>query len=92
MDRTTPAAPPLGTRALLGIREFRLLWLAQVISDFGDSLTNLALLIFVNQVTGSTAVSAPTAARLGYGRWWRRTVVPPAPVLIVASVTRERIR
>ena len=61
MDSTTPAAPPLGARAVLGIREFRLLWLAQVISDFGDSLTNLALLIFVNQVTGSTAALATMA-------------------------------
>ncbi len=71
MHRSTPHGPhhtgcaPLGARALLGIREFRLLWLAQVISDFGDSLTNLALLIFVNQVTGSTAALATMAIVLG---------------------------
>jgi MFS family permease len=64
MDSTTPAAPPLGARAVLGIPQFRLLWLAQVISDFGDSLTNLALLIFVNQVTGSTAALATMAIAL----------------------------
>jgi MFS transporter, DHA3 family, macrolide efflux protein len=39
-------------------REFRLLWLAQIVSSFGDSLTNLTLLILVNALTGSTTAIA----------------------------------
>jgi MFS family permease len=57
MDATSDAAA-LGPRGLLRIRNFRLLWLGQVISDFGDSLTMMALLILVNRLTGSTAALA----------------------------------
>jgi MFS family permease len=49
---------PTGLRALLSNRNFRYLWTGQVVSDFGDSLTNLALLITINQLTGSTAALA----------------------------------
>ena len=52
--------PPLMIREVLKLRDFRLLWLAQVVSDFGDSLTTLALLMLVNQLTGSTAALATT--------------------------------
>ena len=45
----------LTIREVLKLRDFRLLWLAQIVSDFGDGLTTLALLILVNQLTGSTA-------------------------------------
>jgi MFS family permease len=48
----------MGIRDLLQRRDFRTLWLAQAISDFGDNLTYLALLLYVNQVTGSTAAIA----------------------------------
>jgi MFS family permease len=44
--------------SVLQNREFRLLWLAQIISSFGDSLTGLTLLILVNALTGSTAAIA----------------------------------
>lgn len=47
-----------GLRELLSNRNFRYLWTGQIISDFGDSLTNLALLIVINQLTGSTAALA----------------------------------
>jgi DHA3 family macrolide efflux protein-like MFS transporter len=36
-------------------RDFLALWLGQVISQIGDSFTNLALLITVNRLTGSVA-------------------------------------
>jgi MFS family permease len=62
---STMAAPTMSARTVLKIREFRLLWLAQVISDFGDSLTNLTLLILINQLTGSTAALATMAIVLG---------------------------
>jgi MFS family permease len=44
--------PPLSNR------NFMLLLSAQIISSFGDALTNLTLLILVNKLTGSTAAIA----------------------------------
>ena len=44
--------------SVLQNREFRLLWLAQIVSSFGDALTGLTLLILVNALTGSTAAIA----------------------------------
>ena len=44
--------------SVLQNREFRLLWLAQIVSSFGDALTGLTLLILVNALTGSTATIA----------------------------------
>lgn len=43
---------------VLANRDFRLLWLAQIVSSFGDALTNLTLLILVNHLTGSVAAIA----------------------------------
>ncbi|MGI9647592.1 MAG: MFS transporter [Acidimicrobiia bacterium] len=51
----------LSPRALLGIRDFRMLWAGQVVSSFGDALTNLALLLTAQRLTGSTSAVAATA-------------------------------
>jgi MFS family permease len=40
-------------RRLLGIRDYRLLWEAQVVSTYGDRLTQLALAALVYGITGS---------------------------------------
>lgn len=45
-------------RDLLGVRDFRYLWTAQVLSDFGDNLTFLTLLILIQRLTGSTVALA----------------------------------
>lgn len=45
-------------RQLLGIRDYRRLWVAQVATDFGDTLTFLSLLILVQRLTGSTVALA----------------------------------
>ena len=45
-------------RQLLAIRDFRYLWLAQVLCDFGDNLTFLTLLILIQRLTGSTVALA----------------------------------
>ena len=50
-----------GARALLAIPDFRRVWAAQTISDLGDGLTNLTLLIVVTQLTHSTAALAAIA-------------------------------
>lgn len=58
----SPATPPAeatwNARQLLHNRNFRLLWVGQVISAFGDAVTNLTLLILINALTGSTAAIA----------------------------------
>jgi MFS transporter, DHA3 family, macrolide efflux protein len=45
-------------RQLLRVRDFRLLWFAQIGSDFGDNLTFLSLMILVERLTGSAAALA----------------------------------
>jgi len=55
-DTENPAA--LTIRGVLQISSFRKLWLARAVSEFGDSLTNLGLLILINRLTGSTAALA----------------------------------
>jgi len=72
----------LGARGVLQIRNFRLLWLGQIISDFGDSLTNLALLILVNRLTGSTAALAVMAIVLA---------VPQVTFGLIAGVYVDRL-
>lgn len=49
----------MGFKEVLKIRDFRLLWLGQVISNFGDSLTGLAVLLLINRLTdGSVSAIA----------------------------------
>src|SRR5262245_27297676 len=74
--------PGLAVRAVLQLRDFRLLWLAQIVSDFGDSLTTLALLILVNQLTGSTAALATMAIVLA---------IPQVTFGLVAGVYVDRM-
>lgn len=56
MTESRPTA--LGNRAVLRLPEFRKLFVAQAISDAGDSMTFMALLFLVNAVTHSTAAIA----------------------------------
>jgi len=48
-------------RELFGIRDYRLIWTGQAVSNSGDALTNLALLLTTQRLTGSTAAVATTA-------------------------------
>lgn len=48
---------PVTVRHLLAIPNFRLLWLGQIISDFGDSLTYLTLVLLINRVTGGSTTA-----------------------------------
>ncbi|MBI5966224.1 MAG: MFS transporter [Chloroflexi bacterium] len=54
----------VGLKELLKIQDYRLLWFGQIISDMGDSMTNLALLLLANHLTGSTAALATMAILL----------------------------
>lgn len=48
-------------RQLLGVRDFRLLFVGQAMSNWGDGLTNITLLILTQRLTGSVAAVAGTA-------------------------------
>lgn len=69
-------------REILKIRNFRMLWIGQVISSFGDSLTSLSLLILVNHLTGSTAALALMAIVVA---------LPQVTVGLVAGVYVDRL-
>ena len=58
----TPTA--LGARDVLRMPDFRRLWLAQGISDAGDGLTLLTVMLLVNQLTGSTLALAAVSIAL----------------------------
>jgi MFS family permease len=76
-------------RDLLKIRDFRLLWLGQIISNFGDAVTHLTLVLFINRVTDGDAqaiawlliaLALPTAvlglvAGVFVDRWNRKQVM-----------------
>jgi MFS family permease len=73
---------PLGVRAILRIREYRLLWTGQLISDAGDAVTNFALLLLVNALTGSTAALAAMAIVLA---------IPSLTIGLVAGTYVDRV-
>ena len=85
-DQTTAAAsalaPAMGIRDILRIRNYRLLWLGQLISEAGDGLTNLTLLLLVNALTGSTAALAGMAIVLA---------IPPLTIGLVAGTYVDRL-
>ena len=76
-------------RDLLQIRDFRLLWLGQIVSNFGDALTHLTLVLYINRITGGDAqaiawlliaLALPTAtlglvAGVFVDRWNRKQVM-----------------
>lgn len=63
-EQTQSKEKAFGLKDLLKIQDYRYLWLGQIISDLGDSMTNLALLLLVNHLTGSTAALATMAILL----------------------------
>ncbi len=80
--QASPAEPSaLGARGLLRLRDFRLLWSAQLVSDLGDGLTATALLLLVNHLTGSTAALAAMAVALA---------VPPLTIGLIAGTFADR--
>ena len=78
-DQALPAA--LGARDVLRIPAYRRLWLGQLVSEAGDGLTNLALLLLVNHLTGSTAAIAAMAICLA---------IPPLTIGLFAGAYVDR--
>jgi MFS transporter, DHA3 family, macrolide efflux protein len=90
----TATAKPMGVRDVLRIRDYRYLFAGQAISDIGDGITLLLLLLVINELTGSTAALALMAiaeavpqftvglvAGVYVDRWNRRSVMLGADVL-----------
>jgi MFS transporter, DHA3 family, macrolide efflux protein len=87
-------APAVGLRTPLRRPDFRRLWLAQTISDLGDGLTNLALMLLALKLSGSPAavaailillevpqVTLGLAAGVFVDRWERRRVMLASDLL-----------
>jgi MFS family permease len=90
----SPTAKPMGVRDILRIREYRLLISGQAISDIGDGITFLLLLLVIHELTGSTSMLALMAiaeavphftiglvAGVYVDRWNRRSVMLAADLL-----------
>ena len=91
---STPAPASLGVRDVLRIPSYRNLFAGQAISDIGDGITLLLLLLVINELTGSTAALALMAiaeavphftvglvAGVYVDRWNRRSVMLAADLL-----------
>ncbi len=79
---TAAAVPTLGARDVLRLPDFRRLWAAQAVSDLGDGLTMLTLLLLVNELTGSTLALAAVSIALA---------IPPLTIGLVAGTYADRI-
>ena len=77
----TEGATPMGVRDVLRIRDFRYLFGGQVISDIGDGITMLLILLVIYDLTGSTAALALMAIA---------EAVPAFTVGLVAGVYVDR--
>jgi MFS family permease len=71
----------LSARDVLRIPNYRKLWFGQLVSEAGDGLTNLTLLLLVNSLTGSTAAIAAMAIVLA---------VPPLTIGLFAGAYVDR--
>jgi MFS family permease len=78
----TASSPALGARDVLRIPDFRRLWLAQGISDIGDGLALLTVMLLVNQLTGSTLALAAVSIALA---------IPPLTIGLIAGTYADRV-
>jgi len=89
----------MGVRDVLRIRDYRFLFGGQVISDIGDGITLLLVLLVINDLTGSTAALALMAiaeavpsftvglvAGVYVDRWDRRRIMLASDILRAALV------
>jgi MFS transporter, DHA3 family, macrolide efflux protein len=94
MTDASATVAPLGVRDVLRIPSYRNLFAGQVVSDIGDGITLLLLLLVINELTGSTIALALMAiaeavphftvglfAGVYVDRWNRRTVMLAADLI-----------
>ena len=90
---------PMGVRDVLRIRDYRSLFLGQAVSDIGDGITLLLVLLVINELTGSMVALAIMAiaeavpaftvglvAGVYVDRWDRRRVMLASDLLRAAIV------
>ena len=75
------AAAAMNVRDVLRLPDFRRLWAAQAISDVGDGLTMLTLMLLVNELTHSTLALAAVAIAMA---------IPPLTIGLVAGSYVDR--
>ncbi len=89
------AETQIRARDLLRLRDFRHLWLGQIVSNFGDALTHLTLILYINRLTGGDtqaiawlliALALPMAtiglvAGVFVDRWDRKRVMVVSDIL-----------
>ena len=94
------SSPALSPGDLLRIPNFRTLFLGQIISDFGDAITQLTVLLYINRVTGGDtqalallliALALPSAtlglvAGVFVDRWDRKRVMIASDLLRMVLV------
>ncbi|MFK7800401.1 MAG: MFS transporter [Anaerolineae bacterium] len=79
---TGDSTTPLTIKEVLKIKNYRWLWLGQIVSNFGDSLTHFALILLVNSLTdGSTGAIAGLLIAIG---------LPLATIGLAAGVLVDR--
>jgi MFS family permease len=71
-----------GFRGVLTIRDYRRLWLAQVVSTFGDRFTQLGL---------TTLIFVTTGSEVGIGVVLSLTVAPQVAFSVLAGVAADRV-
>ncbi len=74
-------------RDVLRNHDFRALWLGQVLSDFGDGMNNLALLVLIQRLTGSTTALATMAVLAALPR----ILIGPVAGVYVDRWSRKRV-
>jgi MFS family permease len=82
VHRAATAPKALGARELLRLPDFRRLFVAQTISDVGDGLTLLTLLLLVNELTHSAAALAVMSIAVA---------VPPMTIGLIAGAYADRL-
>ena len=99
MSRAPGTSPPSGRLALLRIREFRNVFVAQSVSVFGDGVTPVALTFAVLSLTGSAtdlgivlaAQSLPLAALALVGGVWADRL-PRAAMMVASDLVRAAVQ
>ena len=92
---TETTAAPMGVRDILRVRDYRYLFGGQVVSDIGDGITFLLVLLVINDLTGGSTIAialmaiaeAVPAFTVGLvagvyvDRWNRRSIMLAADLL-----------
>ena len=84
MDRSTgDSITPLSIKEVVSLYNYRQLWSAQIVSNFGDALTILTLILLINEISGGSA-TAIAGLFIAVG-------IPAATISLVAGALVDRL-